>query len=257
MTIRCVVIDDEPLARQRIHDLLATEEEFEIVGDCEDGIEALRTIPSLRPDVVFLDVQMPGLDGFEVLSALEEGKRPAIVFVTAFDTYAVRAFEACALDYLLKPLEAERFQAALRRVRRNLAGGGEAESERLRSLMARLERDQRLLHRIVVKTSERIFFIETGDVDWFEASGNYVRLNVSSQSGLQSHLVRMTMQSLEERLDPRQFARIHRGTIVNVARIVTLHRLFRGEYDVTMESGATLRLQRGYREKLKEAIGEF
>jgi two-component system LytT family response regulator len=253
MTIRCLVIDDEPLARQRVHDLLATEEGFQIVGDCEDGIEALRTIPSLRPDVVFLDVQMPGLDGFDVLSELEEGKRPAIVFVTAFDTYAVRAFDACALDYLLKPLEAERFQAALRRVRRNLAGGGEAESERLRTLMAHLERDQKLLHRIVIKTSERIFFIETSDVDWFEASGNYVRLH----TGPQSHLVRMTMQSLEERLDPRQFARIHRGTIVNVGRIRTLHRLFRGEYDVALESGATLRLQRTYREKLKEAIGEF
>jgi two-component system LytT family response regulator len=253
MTIRCLVIDDEPLARQRVHDLLAAEEGFEIVGDCEDGIEALRTIPSLRPDVVFLDVQMPGLDGFDVLSELEEGARPAVVFVTAFDSYAVRAFDACALDYLLKPLEAERFQAALRRLRRSLAGGGEAETERLRTLMARLERDQKQLQRIVIKSSERIFFIETADVDWFEASGNYVRLH----TGPQSHLVRMTMQSLEERLDARQFARIHRGTIVNVGRIRTLHRLFRGEYDVTMESGTTLRLQRAYRGKLKEAIGEF
>jgi two-component system LytT family response regulator len=253
MTIRCLVIDDEPLARQRIHDLLATEEGFEVVGDCEDGIDALRTIPSLRPDVVFLDVQMPGLDGFEVLSELEEGKRPAIVFVTAFDEYAVRAFDACALDYLLKPLEAERFHASLCRVRRTLAGGGKSESERLRTLMTRLERDEKRLHRIVIKTSERIFFVETADVDWFEACGNYVRLH----AGPQSHLVRMTMQSLEERLDPRQFARIHRGTIVNVARIRTLHRLFRGEYDVAMEGGTILRLQRGYRGKLKEAFGEF
>jgi len=253
MTIRCLVIDDEPLARQRIRDLLAGEEGFEAIGDCEDGIEALYTIPSLRPDLLFLDVQMPGLDGFDVLAGLDEGVRPAIVFVTAFDSYAVRAFDACALDYLLKPVEAERFRASLGRVRRRLVGGGDAEGERLRALMTRLERDQKLLHRIVIKTSERIFFIETAEVDWFEAAGNYVR----GHAGAQSHLVRMTMQSLEELLDRRQFARIHRGTIVNVARIRTLHRLFRGEYDIAVEGGTILRLQRAYRENLKEAIGEF
>jgi two-component system LytT family response regulator len=234
--LRTVIVDDEPLARQRIRDLLANES-VEIVGECEDGLQALQLIRDAAPDLVFLDVQMPGLDGFEVLNLLDE--RPAIIFTTAFDAYAVRAFDEHALDYLLKPIDAARFADAMARVRRPAPPDERREAQPLR--------------RVVVKTPGRVLFLETRDVDWFEAAGNYVRVH----SGGEKHLVRMTMQTLEQRLDPRAFVRVHRSIIVNVNRVAALNATFRGEYDVVLKSGETVSMQRSYHDRLRAALGDF
>jgi two-component system LytT family response regulator len=230
--LRVVIVDDEPLARQRIRDLL-TRENVDIAGECEDGPQALQVIRDTAPDLVFLDIQMPGLDGFEVLNLLDT--RPMIIFTTAFDAYAVRAFDEHALDYLLKPIDATRFAEALKRVRR----AGRRESQPLK--------------RVVVKAPGRVLFLETRDVDWIEAAGNYVRVHANGEA----HLVRMTLTALEERLDSRAFARIHRSTIVNVARVAALNATFRGEYDVVLKSGETLAMQRSYHDRLRAALGDF
>lgn len=248
MTLRAIIIDDEPLARQRIRDLLASEDVL-LIGECEDGLQALQAISEQHPDLVFLDVQMPGVDGFELLRLLEP-PRPMIIFTTAFEAYAVRAFDEHALDYLLKPIDAARFRASLARA---TARTRDDWSERLGGLLARLERQPQLLRRLVVKTPGRAFFVETRDVDWFEAAGNYVRVH----AGGEAHLVRMTMQALEQRLDPRAFARIHRSTIVNVARVAELQTGFRGDYDVVLKSGARLPMQRAYHDRLRAALGDF
>ena len=253
MTLRAVIADDEPLARRRVRDLLAEESDVEVVAECEDGIETLRVVPAARPDLLFLDVQMPGLDGFDVLSALDPADRPAIVFTTAYESYAVRAFDEHALDYLLKPLDAARFRDAMARVRQMLATSREGWSARIAELLARVERREQHLRRIVVKDGGRVFFVETRDVDWLEAAGNYVRLHV----GQETHLVRMTMQSIEQRLDPRAFARIHRSIIVNAARVAELQPAFRGEYDVLLKGGTKLRMQRAYHDRLRAALGDF
>lgn len=231
MRLRVVIVDDEPLARQRIRDLLVNEN-VEIAGECEDGLQALQVIRDTAPDLVFLDVQMPGLDGFEVLNLLDA--RPIIIFTTAFDAYAVRAFDEHALDYLLKPIDAARFAESLARVRRTAAR-------------------HQPLRRIVVKTPGRVLFLETREVEWFEAAGNYVRVH----AGGETHLVRMTMQSLEQRLDARAFARIHRSTIVNVARVAALNATVGGEYDVVLKNGETLPMQRSYHDRLRAALGDF
>lgn len=248
MTLRAIVVDDEPLARQRIRDLLAAEDVL-VIGECEDGLQALQAISEQHPDLIFLDVQMPGVDGFELLRLLEP-PRPMIIFTTAFEAYAVRAFDEHALDYLLKPIDAARFRESLARA---TAQTRDDWSERLGGLLARLERQPQLLRRLVVKTPGRVFFVETRDVDWFEAAGNYVRVH----TGGEAHLVRMTMQTLEQRLDPRAFARIHRSTIVNVGRVAELQAGFRGDYDVILKSGARLPMQRAYHDRLRAALGDF
>ncbi len=248
MTLRAIVVDDEPLARQRIRDLLAAEDVL-VIGECEDGLQALQAISEQHPDLIFLDVQMPGVDGFELLRLLEP-PRPMIIFTTAFEAYAVRAFDEHALDYLLKPIDAARFRESLARA---TARTRDDWSERLGGLLARLERQPQLLRRLVVKTPGRVFFVETRDVDWFEAAGNYVRVH----TGGEAHLVRMTMQTLEQRLDPRAFARIHRSTIVNVGRVAELQAGFRGDYDVILKSGARLPMQRAYHDRLRAALGDF
>jgi two-component system LytT family response regulator len=209
-------------------------------------------IPKLRPHVVFLDVQMPGLDGFDVLRKLAP-PLPLVVFTTAFEHYAVRAFEANAIDYLLKPLDAARFREAAARVRSGLAGDRSEWSERITALLGRLERRDEVLRRLVVKTSGRVFFIDVRDVDWFEAAGNYVRVHSAGTT----HLVRMTMQALEEKLEPRAFVRIHRSTIVNVQRIAQLEARFRGDYLVVLKNGTKLDLQRAYRDRLRGVMGDF
>jgi two-component system, LytTR family, response regulator len=249
MTLRAIIVDDEPLARQRIRDLLASADVL-VVAECEDGLQGLQAISEQHPDLVFLDVQMPGVDGFELLRLLDP-PRPMIVFTTAFEAYAVRAFDEHALDYLLKPVDAARFRESLARA---TARTRDDWSERLGGLLARLERQPRLLRRVVVKTPGRVFFVETRDIDWFEAAANYVRVHTAAG---ETHIVRMTMQTLEQSLDPRAFARIHRGTIVNVARVAELQAGFRGQYDVVLKSGARLPMQRAYHDRLRAALGDF
>jgi len=255
MNLRAVIVDDEPLARQRIVDLLAGEP-VTVVGECEDGLQALEAIGRLAPDLLFLDIQMPGMDGFELLSLLDT-PRPMIVFTTAFDTYAVRAFDEHALDYLLKPIDADRFRTALARVREAIAQPREEWAARVSALLARLDqpstRPPQMLRRVVVKEPGRVFFIDTREVDWFEAAGNYIRVH----TGTESHLIRMTMQALEERLDPRAFVRVHRSTIVNVGRVAELRATFHGEYDVLLRSGAKLAMQRAYHDRLRAVLGDF
>ena len=250
--IRTMIVDDEPLARRGIRAHLAGEKDVEVVAECGDGREAVRLIRELAPDLVFLDVQMPELDGFGVLEALAAERLPAVVFVTAYDKYALRAFEVHALDYLLKPFDAERFAEALGRARSQIERQGLSEiSLRLQSLIDDLRTPAKYAERLVVKTPGRIFFLGVEEIDWVEAADNYVRLH----AGRDAHLLRETMNSLEKRLDPAVFLRVRRSAIVNVRRIKELHTLFRGEYEIVLRDGTRLATGRGYRDKLQELFG--
>jgi two-component system LytT family response regulator len=273
--IRTVVVDDEPLAREGLRVRLGREEDIEIVGEAADGPTAVDAILSLRPDLVFLDVQIPGFDGFDVVARTAATHLPTIVFVTAYDRYALRAFEVHALDYLLKPIAHRRFQEALRRARHELERREREDaallpesSEEAESLTAVAERLRRLLDdreapggmpkpalgaqgphyalRFTVRDGERYVLIRSSDVDWAEASANYVRLHV----GPKTFQMRVTMADLERQLDPAQFTRIHRSTIVNLDRVREIRPEWHGEYEVALTTGATLRLSRGYRDRL-------
>jgi two-component system LytT family response regulator len=247
--IRTVVVDDEPIARARLLALLGTESDVEVVGESSGGRAAVELIDRMTPDLVFLDVQMPQMDGFEVARALK-ASTPAVVFVTAYEEYALRAFEIHALDYLLKPFSPERFRAALSHARAQLSERHETSLGRhvLSLLPGAAPRPAR--DRLVVKAAGRIHFVRTADIDWCEASGNYVRLHAGSDT----HLVRETMSRLEAGLDPARFARIHRCTIVNVDRIQELRHTPGGEYAVVLTDGTELALSRGYREALQSRV---
>ena len=277
--IRTVLVDDEPLAREGLRVRLGREEDVEIVGEADDGPAAVDMILSLRPDLVFLDVQMPGFDGFDVVSRTAATFLPTIIFVTAYDRYALRAFEVHALDYLLKPIAHRRFQEALRRARHELTRrareGAAARSpeditsdnesisavaDRLRRMLDEREATlggatprpvpppdgARYALRFTVRDGERYVLLRAADVDWAEASANYVRLHV----GPKTFQMRTTMSDLERQLDPAQFARIHRSAIVNLDRIREIRPEWHGEYEVALVTGATLRLSRGYRDRL-------
>jgi two-component system LytT family response regulator len=249
--IRALVVDDEPLARERLVTLLA-KEDVEIVGECADGPAAADAILRLSPDLAFLDVQMPGADGFEVIQLVGPSKMPPVIFVTAYDKYALRAFEVHALDYLLKPFDRDRFHAALERARQEIERRQNGALEkRLLALVRDLRPAAQRLDRLVVKSGGRVFFVKAEEIDWIEAAGNYVRLHL----GADSHLFRETMNALEARLDPDRFFRIHRSRIVNMERIQELQPWFNGEYLVLLRNGTKLTLSRGYREKLQERLG--
>jgi two-component system LytT family response regulator len=251
--IRTVVVDDEPIARARVLALLGEEPDFEVVAECGNGAQAVSEIGEKSPDLVFLDVQMPEMDGFDVARALGPDRMPAVVFVTAFDQYALRAFEVHALDYLLKPFSAQRFKSALSHVRQQLAQRQATTLGRqLLDMLPDIQKREPTLDRLVVKSSGRVYFVRTADIDWCEAAGNYVCLHV----GAQSHLVRETMNRLESQIDPRQFVRIHRCTIVNVDRIQELRSSFNGEHVVVLRDGNRLTLSRGYRDALQSRLGK-
>ncbi|MDQ3607159.1 MAG: LytTR family DNA-binding domain-containing protein [Gemmatimonadota bacterium] len=247
MTVRTLIVDDEPLARERIRSLLEEESDIEIVQECGDGKEAAETILRERPDLVFLDVQMPEMTGFEVIEAVGPEQMPTVIFVTAYDQYALHAFEAHALDYILKPFDQERFERALQKARGTIQRQKEGDiSERLRSLLEELRPRPRYVDRLVVRSGARITFLRTEEVEWVDAEGNYVRLHV----GKKSYLLRETMSGIEAKLDPERFIRIHRSTIVNIERIKSLETLFQGEYVVHLEDGTKLTSSRGYRDRL-------
>jgi two-component system, LytTR family, response regulator len=249
---RVVIADDEPLGRERLRMLLAAEDWLEVVAECQDGPSAISAIQKQRPDLVFLDVQMPGATGFEVIEAIGVSRMPCVVFVTAYDRYALRAFDVHALDYLLKPFDRERFQQALARARQQLNGHPSGELERrLLALVQDLKPAQQRLERFVVKSGGRVFFLRADEIEWIEAAGNYVKLH----AGTEAHLFRETMNALEAQLNPDLFFRIHRSHIVNIERVRELQPWFNGEYVVFLRSGARLTLSRGYREKLQERIG--
>jgi two-component system LytT family response regulator len=249
--IRTLVVDDEPLARERLTSLLAAEADIEIVGQCRDGEEAVHAIVDHSPDLVFLDVQMPAMNGFEVIEAVGSERMPLVIFVTAYDQHALKAFQVRALDYVLKPFDRERFQEALQRARAHIQRDETGDlGRRLLALVKDLRRDQPRTDRLVVKSGGRLFFLRTDEIDWIEASGNYVRLHV----GTTSHLLRETMNAIEGRLDPEKFFRIHRSRIVNMERIQEMQPWLNGEYAVVLRTGTRLTLSRGYREKLQERL---
>jgi two-component system, LytTR family, response regulator len=249
--IRTLICDDEPLARERLRALLVRHSDIQIIGECSNGADAIESIAEQRPDLVLLDVEMPQVDGFGVLEALDPKALPAVVFVSAHDQYAVRAFESHALDYILKPFDEARVDRALHRVRSQLA---QAQGTRpidpgLVSLLEEL-RDRRRSDRLVVKTGGRVIFLRTEDIDWIEASGNYVRLHV----GGEAHLLRESMKNMERRLDPSTFVRIHRSAIVNVDRIRELEPWFHGEYIVILRDGTRLTSSRVFSDRLNALI---
>jgi two-component system LytT family response regulator len=247
--LRALIVDDEPLARERVRTLLAAEPDVETVGECSDGAEAVAAIERLAPDLVLLDVQMPEVDGFEVLQAIPAGRLPAVIFITAYDRYALKAFEVHALDYLLKPFDRERFGLALDRARAQFARGGTSEpvAQRLLELLEHLRAERQHARRLVVRESGRVFFLDVAEIDWVEAVGNYARLHV----GKRSHLLRETMKVLEGRLDPERFVRVHRSSIVNVERIRLVETTRRGDHGVVLVDGTHLAASRGYAERLR------
>ena len=249
---RILIADDEPLARERLKMLLVGQEGFEVVGECHDGPSTIDAIRRSKPDLVFLDVQMPGANGFEVVSALGEEELPLFVFVTAFDKYALKAFDVHALDYLLKPFDRDRFLQALARARQQLEHPSNSDlRSRLLALVRDLEPAPQRLERFVIKSGGRVFFVRADEIDWIEAAGNYVKLHV----GTETHLLRETMNAVETQLPRDTFYRIHRCHIVNIERVKELQPWFNGEYVVFLRTGARLTLSRGYREKLQDRIG--
>ncbi|HKG90971.1 MAG TPA: LytTR family DNA-binding domain-containing protein [Gemmatimonadaceae bacterium] len=290
MKIRTLIVDDEPLARERLRLLLSAEPDIELVGECEHGTEAVEAIlggsddededaaggGAPAPDLVFLDVQMPELDGFGVVEAVGAERMPTVIFVTAYDEFALRAFDAHALDYLLKPFDDDRFHRALDRARRAVvgrrgalagagagggaaAGGGGGAGEgggiavaapELVTLLRELRHGSPYLDRLVIKSVGRINFVRAEEIDWISADGNYARLHV----GDRSHLLRETMNALAAKLDPKRFVRIHRSTIVNLDRIVELRPGAQGEYTVVLRDNTRLTSSKGYRDVLHERL---
>ncbi len=253
MTIRAVIVDDEPLARRRIRSLLVEAEDVEVIAECANGKEAIQAIEESPPDLLFLDIQMPELDGFDVLQAIGVGHVAVVIFVTAYDQFALRAFEAHALDYLLKPFDDERFEAALERARERIRQqqGGDLD-RRLRALLEEVRGDRGYLQRLVVPSGRRSVFIRTEEIDWIEAERNYVRLHV----GGRSYLLRENLSHIEAALDPAKFCRIHRSTIVNIDRIQAVESLFQGEYLVVLHDGTKLTSGRSYRRSLHALLGK-
>ncbi len=250
MTLRVLIVDDETWARRRIAGLLEAEPDVEIVGECADGAAAVQDILALSPDLVFLDVQMPEFDGFDVLHAVGTERMPLVVFATAYDAYAVKAFEANALDYLLKPFDEERFHRSLERAREEIQKTQLVRGEGLQALIRALGDSRRHLRRLAVKDRGRVLFLPAGDVDWFEAAGNYVTLHVGSSE----YLIRDTVSGLEARLDPDQFVRIHRSTIVNLDRVQGLAPWAQGEQVMTLKDGTTLTVGRAFRGRLDHLL---
>ena len=248
MKTRTIVVDDEPLARDRLLKLLHAEPEIEVVGEAKNGREGVELIRQMKPALAFLDVQMPELDGFGVLAELAVDERPAVVFVTAFDKFALKAFEVHAVDYLLKPFDKERFQTALKRALDQLARSQpENVHEQLSALLHEL-RPAPQSDRLAVKSEGRVVFVKISDIDWVEAADNYVSLHV----GRDTHLLRETMTNIEQRLPRERFIRISRSTIVNLERIKELQPLFHGEYAVILRDGTKLTLSRSHRDKLQQ-----
>jgi two-component system, LytTR family, response regulator len=238
--VRTVIVDDEPLARSNLLVLLGSDPEIEVVAQCGSGVEAVEAIRRLQPDLLFLDVQMPECDGFDVLEMLGKDLPRATIFVTAYDQYALRAFEAGALDYLLKPFDNARFELALNRAK-----------QRIRTVENRQPLHPPRLDRIVVKSAGEVCFLKTSDIEWIEAADYYACLHV----GAKTHLLRRSMAELEQDLDPNMFCRVHRSSIVNLERVQGLKLAEDGEYEIILENGTRVRLSRRYRKHLETRLG--
>jgi len=251
-TIRAVIVDDEPLARRRIRRLLAHDAEVDVIGDCGNGEQAIEIIQNLKPNLLLLDVQMPEIDGFGVLESIEPSQMPLVIFVTAYDQYALRAFEVSAVDYLVKPFDRARFEKALKRAKSRLAVEHPGDfGEKTLALLEELKAKSNHVERLVIKAGGRAFFLKTEEIDWIEAEGKYVRLHV----GKESYLLREAIGSMEAQLDPKRFPRIHRSSIVNIDRVRELQPWFHNEYRVVLNDGTELMLSRSCRKKLSELLG--
>ena len=264
--IRAIIVDDEPTARRGVRLLLERDSAVDIVGEASTGVEAAELMRREKPDLAFLDVQMPGSDGFEALERVGAAAAPAVVFVTAYDEHALRAFEVNAVDYLLKPYDDARFGAALQRAKEEVRRRQtDTVNARLTQLLDYLQqnsgtaaaaqaKEEKAGDRILIKSSGEIFFLKAEEIDWIEAEGDYMKFHVNGRT----HLMRETMARLESRLDPKRFIRIHRSTIVNIDRLRKLSPSFAGEYAVILHDGTKLKLSRGYHERigalLKEAL---
>jgi two-component system LytT family response regulator len=249
MTVRAVIADDEPLARERVRGFLAAFPQVQVVRECGDGAQAAQALRELRPDLVFLDVQMPELDGFGVLEAVRGQAAPAVIFVTAHDRYALRAFDVHAADYLLKPFSRARFGQAVERVLARGADAREAAARQVAELLDHL-RGGAGEERIAVRTDRGVHFVRAAEIDWVEAEGNYVRLHARGQR----HLLREPLHRMLARLDPRRFVRVHRSAAVNLDRVRRLEPWFHGEFEVVLEDGTRLRSSRTFSGRLRELI---
>ena len=248
MSLIALVVDDEPLAREGLCELLASDPEITAIYEARNGKQALEMIYGVKPDLVFLDVQMPEMDGLEVTRTVGAEHMPAVVFVTAHDQYAIQAFETNALDYLLKPVTEERFRKALERAKtRKQAALATDQGRHILSLLESMVAPPRTLNRLAVRTAGKTIFVNVDQIDWIEAAENYVQLHV----GRVEHLLHVTLTTLEKSLDPERFLRVHRSTIVNIRRIKELRALTHGEYVVTLSSGARIQSGRLYSERLK------
>jgi two-component system LytT family response regulator len=253
MTIRAAIVDDEPLARRRIRNLLRAASDIEVVAECANGKDAIESLEESPPDLLFLDIQMPEVDGFDVLQAIGVDRVPVVIFVTAYDQFALRAFEAHALDYLLKPFDDERFETALERARERIRQQqGRDLDRRLQALLENVRGERGYLRRLVVPSGHRNVFVRTEQIDWIEAERNYVRLHV----GGKAYLMRENVSHIASVLDPEKFSRIHRSTIVNIDRIQAVESLFHGDYQVVLQDGTKLTSGRSYRRNLLALMGK-
>ena len=266
LEIQTLIVDDEPPARKRIRELLAAQDDIAIIGECVSGVDAVHAIRQLSPNLLFLDIQMPGMDGFGVIRAIQPQELPCTVFVTAYDLYAIQAFEVNALDYLLKPFSDERFEMALQRARESIRAKQSGFSDQqMASLLASIQathdtkasasvmdKPPLKVDRLVIKFNKRVFFLKIQNIDWIEAAGVYVNIH----AGRETHLYRETVGGLEAMLEPNQFIRIHRSTIVNIDRILELQPYSHGEYGVVLQDGTKLKLSRSYRARLQRRLGK-
>jgi two-component system LytT family response regulator len=254
VTRRVLVADDEPLSRDRIRIMLGADAGYLIVAECGDGPSAVEGILAHRPEIVFLDIRMPGLDGLEVLAALDEvATPPAVIFVTAHDAYAVKAFNVGAVDYLLKPFDAERFAAALARAEVRLQGGGGAALEpALKVLLQQVKARHLYPERFLVRAAKHLYFVKAAEIEWLDGASNYVRLHI----GGRAHLVRDTLKAIASKLPPDRFVRVHRSVIVNVDRIRRLEPSGHGEYLIMLEDGTRLTSSRGHSKELQALLRE-
>jgi two-component system LytT family response regulator len=251
--LRTILIDDEPLAIQKIRLFLKKVDGVEIVGACMNGQQAVLSIREHAPDLIFLDIQMPEMDGFAVLRELSDDEMPGVIFVTAYDEFALKAFEVHALDYLLKPFDFKRFAEALDHARERLnPPASDAVQTQLRSLLDVVSRSAHATDRMIIKSEGKVIFVRKDDIDWLEAAGNYIKLHC----GAETHLLRETMNDMYAQLDTSKFIRIHRGTIVNIERIREMHPWFNGEYKVMLTTNTQVIMSRGCHEQFTKTFGK-
>lgn len=249
--IKTIIVDDEELARERVRGFLGETDRFEIVAECANGKEAVESIYNYKPDLVFLDIQMPVMNGFEVIEQIKD-ELPLIIFVTAYDEYAIKAFEVNALDYLLKPFDRKRFHLSLERAEKIIRESGEKELRaKIDSLLKQIDTEEKkYTERFVVKQSGKISFVPADEIDYMEATGNYIKLATANGS----HLIRETMNKIEKKLDPQNFIRVHRSFIVKVEMIKELKPYFNGEYVIILKSGKEIKSSKTYKNTINDIL---